>query len=105
MHFILAGKYKILKVSNSLILDALVAKLNSVLYFSVLFFENIDIVNVQQMLICVCCIVSIISNVGELFLLFVPLDDVRDKGTVVSLIDKLKALGIDLSKSCSQSTM
>lgn len=74
------------------------AKINSSLYFSVLVDETTDIAGVQQMSLCVRCIDSTISNVEELFLQFVPLEDVTGKGIAVAIIDKLKALGIDLSK-------
>lgn len=89
---------EILEISNTLILDGLLAKINSSSYFSVLVDEATDISGVQQMSLCIRCTDFSISNVEELFLQFVPLHDVTGKGIAATIIDKLKDLGIDMTK-------
>lgn len=72
-------------------------KINSS-YFSVLVDKTTDIACVEQISSCICYIDSTISNIEEPFLQFLPLEAVICNGIAVVIIDKLKALGIDLSK-------
>ncbi|CAH1107443.1 unnamed protein product [Psylliodes chrysocephalus] len=64
---------KIIEIRNKLILENLVKKINSSLYFSVLVDETTDISCMEQMTLCIRCIDSTSSIIEELFLQFVPL--------------------------------
>lgn len=61
------------------------------------FDKTIDFAGIEQMLLCIHYIDSIIPNI-EIFMLFLPLEDVTGKGTAVTIIDKLMVIRIDFSK-------
>lgn len=93
---------EIIEISNDLILENLVKNINSSMYFSVLVDETTDISCIEQMTLCVRCIDSTFSIIEELFLQFVPLENVTGKGISMAIMKKLKDVGIDLNKMRGQ---
>ncbi|XP_031332794.1 zinc finger MYM-type protein 1-like [Photinus pyralis] len=93
---------EIIEISNDLILQKLITKINLSGYFSVLVDETTDISTTEQMSLCIRCVDPSFTFVEELFLQFIPIEDVTGKGIATAIVDNLKRLGIDVSKMRGQ---
>lgn len=88
---------EIIEISNDLILKKLVSKVNSSPFFSVLADETTDIAGMEQMSLCVRIIDPAFSKIEELFLQFVPLQEVTGKAISTAIIENLMKFGVDMS--------